>query len=299
MHNDISAELIHTLTVGNQLGEGVQWHAESKCLWWTDIQSACIYRYEMKTQGIAKYVMPERVGCFSFIENEDRILVGFASGFAFYDLKNDEVEWLAQPELAIKGNRLNDGRTDRQGRFWAGSIVEQRQHEKQSAALYCLDSVKQCRKAIGDLEVSNGLCWSPDGLTMYHADSPRQTIYQYDFEPLSGIPNNKRVFAQTSQNSFPDGACVDKLGYLWSAQWGGAKVVRYSPQGKVVLEINIPTIQPSCVAFAGENLDLLVVTSAKQDLTAEQLSTDTQAGHVFIYQLSAISGLEECKVRLS
>lgn len=297
MNNDISARLIHTISNGDQLGEGIQWHTQSQSIWWTDIESACLYRYEMATKHIEKYAMPERVGCFSFIENDSRLLVGFASGFAFYDIYSNDLEWVARPELSIKGNRLNDGRTDRQGRFWAGTMVEQRNHEKQSANLYCLDDAKQCHKILTDLEISNGLCWSPNGLTMYHADSPKQTIYQYDFEPSTGNTRRKRVFAITSNNSFPDGACVDSQGYLWSAQWGGAKVVRYSPLGEAEFEINIPTIQPSCVAFGGKNLDLLIVTSAKQDLTTEQLIKEPQAGHVFIYQLTGVIGLEESQVR--
>jgi L-arabinonolactonase len=269
MNNDVSAELIDTIEIGNMLGEGVQWHVTSQTLWWTDIQKACLYRYKLKTKGIKQYIMPERVGCFSFI----------------------------RPELSIKGNRLNDGRTDRQGRFWAGSMVEHRNNDKQSAALYCLDNAKHCRKTLNDIEISNGLCWSPDGLTMYHADSPKRTIYRYDFEPSTGVPSNKRVFAQTSKNSFPDGACIDSQGCLWSAHWGGRKVVRYSPEGIHNFEIHIPTKQPSCLAFTGKNLDLLVVTSAKQDLTAKQLLEEPQAGHVFIYQLTGVSGLEEAQVR--
>ncbi len=296
MTNDISAKLIDTIEIGNMLGEGVQWHVASNTLWWTDIQKACLYRYELTTKGIEQYAMPERVGCFSFIENDHRLLVAFASGFALYDISNDKLKWLAQPELSIKGNRFNDGRTDRQGRFWAGTMVEERNQDNQSAALYYLDKAKHCHKALAGIEISNGLCWSPDGLTMYHADSPKKIIHKYDFDPATGVPSNKQIFAKTLNESFPDGACVDSSGYLWSAHWGGAKVVRYTPEGKHDFEIKVPTKQPSCVALGGKNLDLLFVTSAQQDLTTVQLNKDSLAGHLFIYQLSGVKGIVESQV---
>jgi sugar lactone lactonase YvrE len=293
MSKAISANLIKTIKVGNQLGEGVQWHQASQSIWWTDIEQTCLYSYSMATEQTTQHPMPERVGCFAFVQGQTRLLIAFASGMAFYDLANEAIDWLAQPELLIKGNRFNDGRVDRQGRFYAGTMVENAITSEQSAHLYCLDSNQQCSAKLRGIEISNGLCWSPDGKTMYHADSPTRTISQYDYSLEQGGITNPRFFAKTAESVFPDGSAVDAQGYLWNAQWGGSQVVRYSPDGAQDLILNVPASQPSCVCFAGEKFDKLIVTSAKQGLTREQMDKDSQAGHVFIYQLNGIAGLEE------
>lgn len=297
MNKNISASLIKTIDVGNQLGEGVQWHQASQTIWWTDIEKACLYSYAMLAQQITRHPMPERVGCFAFIQGQTRLLVGFASGIAFYDLSDGEIHWLAQPQLTVKGNRFNDGRVDRQGRFYAGTMVEHEVENEithdQSGHLYCLDSKQQCLAKISGIRISNGLCWSPDGKTMYHADSPTRIITQYDYSLEQGDITNPRFFAKTPANVFPDGSTIDAKGYLWNAQWGGSKVVRYCPDGTQDFILNVPVSQPSCVCFGGENLDKLIVTSARQGLTRQQIDKDEQAGHVFIYQLNGIVGLAE------
>jgi sugar lactone lactonase YvrE len=296
MSNCIDANLLHELSVGNQLGEGVQWHQETQAVWWTDIEGCCLFSYSLITTEITKHPMPERVGCFSFIEHDQRLLIAFASGVALFDLETNNIEWLAQPELTIQGNRFNDGRVDRQGRFWAGTMVEHKHSPKQSASLYCQSSKNSCIKSLENIQISNGLCWSPDGTVMYHADSPTQTIYQYEFDLISGKPHDKRLFMKLDGGCFPDGSCIDSNGFLWNAQWGGAQVVRYSPDGKVDFVLPVPTKQPSCVAIGGPEMDLLFITSAKQDLSEQELKNDKQAGNLFIYQLSGVKGIVEPKV---
>lgn len=284
--------LLKVIDVTNTLGEGVQWHALSRCIWWTDIQESCLYCYCTKTNNLIKHDMPERVGCFAFIQDDPRILIAFASGIAFYNLAKNSIEWLDKPEQHLPNNRFNDGRVDRQGRFWPGSMVE-KGSEQQSASLYMLDQKLKCTAKISAIEISNGLCWSPDGTKLYHADSPTGQIYQYDFNIDSADVSNKSLFATTAENSFPDGSAVDSQGYLWNAQWGGGRVVRYTANGEVDTELNLPVSQPSCVAIGGPKLDWLIITSARQDLSSKQLSTEPLAGNVFIYQLNGVQGIEE------
>lgn len=298
MNRDINAQLIDVLPVNNKLGEGVQWHELTESIWWTDIESCCLYRYEVASKRLNKIDMPERVGCFSFIKNEQRICAAFESGIALYNVNSGQIEWLAKPESSVSGNRFNDGRTDRQGRFWAGTMVETPKVNTQRANLYSYDSVNGCQIKLSNIEISNGLCWSPDGSKMYHADSPKQAIYQYDFDSQTGTLSHKALFARTSGNSFPDGSCTDSQGNLWNAQWGGSRVVMYDTNGQKSFEIDIPTTQPSCVAFAGQELDLLVVTSARQNMTQQELMKDQNAGNLFIYQLSGVKGLPENQVIL-
>lgn len=299
MSNQISASLLKVIEVGNQLGEGVQWHGESQSLWWTDIENSCLFNYSLLSKQLVKHAMPERVGCFSFIENDNRLIIAFASGFAFFNMETNELNWLAQPELRVEGNRFNDGRSDRQGRFFAGTMVEKQMTKGQHGNLYCLDANLNCTTKLTNIQISNGLCWSPDGKVMYHADSPSRKIYKYSYGESDGGIDDKTLFAQTPEGIFPDGSCVDKQGFLWSAQWGGGRVVRYDLNGDINFTLTLPVSQPSCVCFAGENLDLLVVTTAKQGLPVGQLKSEPFSGHLFIYQLAGASGLMENNFKLS
>jgi len=295
MNDNQRVKLITTIEVGNQLGEGVQWHSDNQLLWWTDIQNSCLLSYCLSSEEICQYNMPERIGCFGFGQNLNRMIIAFESGIALFDINSHELEWLSRPELSIKGNRFNDGRIDRQGRFWAGTMNEN--ESEPTASLYCLDlqncSQKNSKKILDNITVSNGLCWSPDGKVMYHADSPKREINQYDFDTKTAQLSNKKLFATTNEGCFPDGSCIDSDGYLWNAQWAGSKVVRYKPNGEIDLVLKTDVSQPSCVAIGGPNMDLLFVTSAKQGLSKLQLLQDNKAGHVFIYQLSGITGLVE------
>ncbi|MCH1931187.1 SMP-30/gluconolactonase/LRE family protein [Shewanella sp. A25] len=280
-----------TLPVGNLLGEGVLWDELRQSIWWTDILSSVIYQFHLPSQTLQPFPMPHRVGSFGLTTNSNQLIVAFDIGIARYDLVHHSIQWLAQPEVHISGNRFNDGRLDRQGRFWAGTMVEERVNEAQTAALYRMDSEGHCFQIMTGLEISNGLCWSPDGKTMYHADSPSHTLFQYDFDIATGNISNKQVFATTPETVFPDGAEVDSEGHVWNAQWGGGQVVRYRKDGSVDLILKLPVTNPTSVAFGGPDLDLLIITSAKHGLTDSQLANEPEAGNVFIFELEHIQGL--------
>ncbi|MGI2147447.1 SMP-30/gluconolactonase/LRE family protein [Shewanella baltica] len=225
MNNIVGVDkLLMTIPVGNILGEGVLWDDKTQSIWWTDIEAAEILNYSITTQSLRTIAMPYRVGSFGLTQNEEQLIVAFDRGIALYHLKNNEVQWLDTPESHLTNNRFNDGRVDRQGRFWAGtmveSMVENGPYPSSDAALYCVGHQSQCLKVCENISISNGLCWSPDGLTMYHADSPKHEIFQYDFDPNTASVSNKRSFVTTEQMIFPDGSEVDAAGYIWNAQWG-------------------------------------------------------------------------------
>ena len=291
MESKKAANLIGTLAVGNVLGEGVQWHINSQTLWWIDIDSACLFSYSPVTTEIITHEFPEKIGSFCFIENDERLLVALASGFAFFCLQSKKVQWLAQPELTIADNRFNDGRVDRQGRFWAGTMDTAEQQP--IAALYQLDHNQNSTKMLDNIIVSNGLCWSPNGDVLYHADSPTRVIYKYDMDVTSGQLTNKTEFTKLPADQYPDGSTIDSQGALWNAQWGGSQVVCYSPTSDVELVIELPVTQPTCVCIGGENMDVLFVTSAKKGLSDKQLKEQPLAGNVFMYQLTNVKGIEE------
>lgn len=284
--------LLETIPCKNILGEGVQWNPKDQCVWWTDIAAAKLYRYSPAQKKLDVWDTPEPLGCFAFVEGDSRLLLALATGFAWFDLELHKCEWIARPELTIAGNRFNDGRVDRQGRFWSGTTVEQQHVDGQVAALYCLDRQQQVTRHLEGLKISNTLCWSPDSKKLYHADSPNHRIDVYDFDPQKGQLSNKKIFAQMPPGIEPDGACIDAEGYLWNAQWGGGRVVRYSPAGDVERVLNLPVTQPTCAALGGPDMNWLFVTSARKGLDEAQSEAQPDAGALFIYQTD-VSGLPE------
>jgi sugar lactone lactonase YvrE len=190
--------------------------------------------------------------------------------------------------------RFNDGRVDRQGRFWAGSMVEG--FGEPTGKLYCLAKGVSEEHLTG-ISICNSLCFSPDGRHMYFADSPRRTILKFVLDADTGALSNRLAFARTPRGAFPDGSNVDSDGHLWNAQWGAGCVVRYAPDGTVSGRVELPVTQPTCVAFGGEAFDLLFVTSAREGLDAATLTTQPQAGDVFIFQTD-ITGCKESRYRV-
>jgi len=285
-------ELIKIVKCQNLLGEGIQWNSQSQSFWWTDILSRQLYSYHLEDDLLKSWNLPERLGCFAFVENRSELLCAFESGFAWYDPVTSHCEWIAKPESHWVGNRLNDGRCDRHGRFWSGSVTEEKNHPSQSAGLFCLDSQLKTSQHLSGLKISNALCWSRDSSKMYHADSPTHSLRVYDFDVETGRIGNSRVFAQTETSVDPDGACVDADDYIWNAQWGGSRVVRYAPDGAIDCVLSMPISQATCVAFGGRDFSILAVTSARIGLSNEALIAQPEAGNLFFFK-TEFKGLPE------
>ena len=300
--------LIATIPVQNTLGEGAIWDGQSDCIWWTDIENAHIFQYQLLTQKLVTHEMPMRVGCFALTEREGQLIVAFDIGIAHYHYHTKQLTWIATPEKHLLNHRFNDGRVDRQGRFWAGTMVEDitssvlprtlhqgiKRYGKNAeplGALYCVDSHNHTLQVLDGIGISNSLCWSPDSKILYHADSTQRQIIQYNFDPSSAKLSQPRLFANTPIGIFPDGAEVDAEGYVWVALWGGGSVVRFSPDGEIDLTLPLPVSNPTSVAFGGPHLDWLIITSARHSLSQTILANEPLAGNVFIYQLNDVHGL--------
>ena len=165
-----------------------------------------------------------------------------------------------------------------------------------AGCLYSIDAGGELRCHVQGVKISNGLCFSPDGTRMYFADSPTRTISVYELLEPQGVLGAARVFAQTPEGAFPDGAAVDIDGCVWSAHWGAGCVVRYTPDGRIDRTLQIPTCQPSCVSFGGPDLDVLCVTSAREGLDSSTLHAEPNAGDVFLYR-AGVQGLPETEYR--
>lgn len=289
-------QLIHTVDVANELGEGVLWNEDTRSAWWTDIERATLFEYDPVSDTLQTWDTPHRVACFGFVEGEDRLIVAFDRGIAYYDPPSGATDWIVDPDALADGLRFNDGKIDPAGRFWVGTLVEDRKVASSRGALYCLDPEAGLVERLADVDISNGLCWSPDGSVMYHADSPTHRIRAYQYDAVHGAVSGGDVFAQTANGVHPDGSTVDSEGGLWNAQWGGGQVVRYSEDGGTNLVTDVSVSQPTCVAFGGERLDLLFVTSARAGLSNERLADEPMAGGLFIYQTS-FTGLPASRLK--
>ena len=288
-------KLIDIIPAGDTVGEGVLWDGRSQSLWWTDIQRSRLYRYDWAQRHCRLLPAPERIGSFGFVAGSELLITAFASGLALYDPHSRAVEWLARPAADQPRVRFNDGRVDRRGRFWSGTMMDHGPREP-VGTLYSYDARHGLRSHLGGVLISNGLCMSPDGARLYFADSPTRAISVYDMQEPDGLLGAPRVFARSEAPAVPDGATIDAEGCLWSAQWGGARVVRYAPDGRIDLEVSVPASQLTCVAFGGPELDLLFVTSAREHLDDEALRSQPHAGDVFVYR-TPFRGLHEEEYR--
>jgi len=284
-------QLVDVLSVQNILGEGVLWNVRTARLWWTDIQGRRLFRYDPVTRTLDRIETPERVGSFAFVAEEDRLIVAFESGLALFDPLNRSTEWLYRLERGAVPIRFNDGRTDRQGRFWAGTMVEG-DGLPPLGRLHCVDRAGRVSVHPDPVHISNALCTSPDGSRLYLADSPLRTIFTYDLDQKSGGLTNRRVFAQTPEGAYPDGANVDRDGFVWNAHWGAGRIVRYAQDGTIDQAVDVPASQPSCIAFGGPDLNLLFVTSARDGLKEDALLRQPSAGNLFVYETD-VTGLPD------
>jgi len=271
------AELI--VDCRNVLGEGVLWSERDRSLYWLDIEAAELWRYDPASGETVRRTLAERAGSFAFRAGGG-LIVAFASGFAFYDPDSGERTRIAEIEPDLP-TRLNDGRCDRAGRFLAGTMDESPE-KRPIAGVYRLDADLTVERLIGGITTANSLSFSPDGRTLYFADTPKRVIHAYDYDPETGRISRRRVFRSLDdQPGKPDGSTVDAEGCLWNAQWQGGRIVRYRPDGAIDRVVAVPAPNVTCVALGGPDLDILYVTTARQGMSAADLEVFPQAGGLF------------------
>lgn len=283
-----------TIQAGNDLGEGPHWNERDGRLWWLDIHGRRLHRLDPESGAVASVETPERLCSFAFLPGlGGRILAAFETGLAYFDIDTKSVEWIARPEPSCSGRRFNDGRTDRQGRFWVSTMVEG--GEPDSASLYRFDGDGTLTPQLGGIAIGNAICVSPDGGTLYFADTPKKIIFAFDLDAETGTLSGRRIFAEADRG-YPDGAVTDAEGCLWSARWGAGEIVRHAPDGRIISRLSVPAKQSSCIAFGGADYKILFVTSAREGLDAAALSKDPEAGNLFLYR-SDVAGLPSVPFR--
>lgn len=245
-----------------ELGEGTIWDPAAGVLWWIDIWGKRIHRFNPATGRDDTWEAPEYLGCIG-LRARGGLVLTMVSGFYFFDPVTGTFEAIVDPESHLSDTRFNDGKPDRQGRFWSGSMFEVPGRKVEFiASLYRMDTDLSVHRMIEGIGCCNGLAWSPDSRVMYFSDSHTPIIRAYDFDPATGNIENRRVFVELEGKDICDGATVDAEGCYWATIPFTGKVNRYDPQGKLMQTIHMPTDLPTCCEFGGPNLDILYVTTA-------------------------------------
>jgi xylono-1,5-lactonase len=263
--------------VGATLGEGPVWVAREQTLYWLDIVDQQLFRWS-KEEGL-RIVSP----LINLCSIAPRAGGGFVGGGydGFFEVDPGlGVTLIGNPEPGLSRNRFNDGKVDRQGRFWAGTM--DRREQEASGSLYRLDPDLKWTRMDSGYRVTNGPAFSLDGRIMYHTDSALQRVYAFDLSE-DGSVSNRRVHLQFGEgDGYPDGMTVDAEDCLWIAFWDGWCVRRFSPSGERLDERAVPVQRPTSCAFGGADLGSLFITSAARDLSPEQRAAQPLAGGLFM-----------------
>jgi L-arabinonolactonase len=280
----------------NLLGEGVVWSPAHDQVQWVDISGKKFWTYQPSTHVSHAIELPERLACFAPL-GQARILAGFASGLAYFDLATGAREPIAAIEGDRPTTRLNDGKLDRQGRLVFGTMDEAETGAGPIGQVWSHAAQSSPRVLFSGVRIANSIAFSPDGRRMYFADTPLRTIFCYDYDDERGLVHNRRVFAQVaSGGGYPDGSAVDSDGCLWNAEWGGGRVVRYAPDGRVDRAIPLPCSQVTCCAFGGADLSTLFITTAAGGLDEKKRAAEPHAGALFAVHVGA-TGLADTPFR--
>ena len=273
-----TAELV--LDARAALGEGAIWHPAEKKLYWVDIEAAELHIYNPATGKDKVLPTGEKPGTVVPIEGGGVLLAAQNSIYSM-DTGTGELSLVTKP-LHDPLLRFNDGKADPSGRFWVGTMAYDTREG--AAALYRMDKDKRFHQVADNVTISNGLVWSADRKTMYYIDSPTLAVQAFDYDDASGEISNGRVVIRVPEavGGSPDGMAIDTEGMLWIALWGAAAVVRCNPAtGETLQRVEVPALQVTSVAFGGENLDMLYITTARTGLSPEQLEKYPGSGGLF------------------
>lgn len=281
------------------LGEGLLWHGQQ--WWWTDIESSRLYAWTPDSGALGIFPTPDRVGSMAHCVS-GKILLGCAKALYLTDVidtgqtktsnKPVSTRQLVAVDALEPRTRVNDGRTDRNGNFVFGTMNEARE-KRPIGSFYQYSMQHRLRRlALPAVAIANSICFSLDGSIMYFTDTLTRRIMQCNYDSRAAHVSDIRLFADVTEG-YPDGSTVDSAGCLWNAQWGASRVVQYAPDGRLMQRIAVPTINPTCPAFGGLNLNQLTVTSARQEMSAEELIAMPLAGSLFSVQLETTTGVPE------
>ena len=291
-HTRSATEFTCVLDVRASLGECPLWSVDEGVLYWVDINAPSLNRFDPATGRNTVMPMPASIGCHA-LRAGGGFVVALRDGIWLADSRGRLERRVAAAPYDPTTYRFNDGRCDPQGRLVVGTMNEKR--DADGAALYRLDSGFGLVRLFGDMTISNGLAWSPDGRTMYHADTATSTVRAYDYAAGAQMPTRGRTFPQWSaETERPDGGTVDSAGNYWAAFYRGGKLVQLSADGALIAEHPLPAMCPTMCAFGGADLRTLYVTSARQMRPEDELARYPQSGGIFSMRVD-VPGMPEAR----
>lgn len=280
------------------LGECPLWDAQAQCLWWIDIRRPAIRRLRPlpgRVDGpIDTWPLPDLVGSIA-LTDDGRLLVALPRQLALFDPATGTLAPFVEPPPMPDEHRFNDGRCDAQGRFWVGSM-----HNRTRApegTLFRLEG-RTLTAVRGGICIPNSLAFSPDGRTLYFADSLEHRLDAHAYDPATGQVGAARVLARTEPPGFPDGSTVDAEGFLWNAEFNAGRLVRYAPDGRIDRVLPMPVPRPTCCAFGGPDLATLYVTTTCQHMDEAELAAQPLAGALLALDVG-VRGLPEPRFALA
>ena len=272
----------------NQHGEGILWNPADGLVCWTDIEGCALWSFDPETSKTTYHQMSERVCCFA-PRASGGLIVAYADRVVLLDSEMNEETLVTRFEPENPETRLNDGRTDRQGRLIAGGMNEV--SGKADSSVICVDTDLSVRRIIEGVSCANSTCFTADGGTMFFADTPDREVVAFDYDTDTGSVSNRRHHASfKDEPGLPDGSCVDAEGGVWNAEWEGRRVVRAAPDGTIDRVIDVPVWKPTCCAFGGANLDTLFITTSRLMSDEEALTKEPSSGGLFAVK-PGISGV--------
>lgn len=283
--------LEHLLPVQDVAGETPMWIPEEQALYWIDLGDPKVHRYDPADGQTREWSLDVPITALARRSKGQWILAA-KTGLYFWDQEENRCEFIADPEADNPALRFNDGAIDPRGRFLIGTLNEQDLNAP-DGALYRLDPDLGIQKLDTGYAVANGIGFSPDGSTLYVTDMFHGKILAYDYDVEAGTLAGRRTFADVpGEVGLPDGLIVDRDGFIWSAHWGGWRVTRYDPEGKIEREVKLPVANVTCMAFGGRDLNVLYITTAWFMLSDEERAAQPKAGDLFRVETDVRGRLE-------
>lgn len=274
------------------LGETPLWCDQTQCLLWIDIDRATLHRAHLASGRRDSFRFNARhLGGLALRQQPGQVLLALDTALHTFDLGSGQLRQLATVEPATRDTRLNDGRCDAQGNLWIGTMDNGL--AAPTGAFYRVGADGTVTPQFGDVIVSNTVAVSPDQRTLYFSDTRRYLTWAFDLNPGQGTLSRRRVFIDhRARRERPDGACVDSEGALWVAIFAGARVDRYTADGRLQRSVALPVTNPTCVCLGGPAYRTLFITTARKFLSAERLEQEPLAGSVLAVEVD-VPGLPE------
>jgi sugar lactone lactonase YvrE len=275
---ELSADLL--VEESSQLGEGPVWDPRAQQLWWVDITGKRLHSFFPAEERRRDVSVDRPLGAIALREQEG-LIAAVDDGFALLDGQRGSLELIAPVEADNPRTRMNDGKCDHAGRFWAGTMAYD--GAPGAGSLYCLEADRVVRKVLDGVTISNGLAWTDSARLMYYIDTPTRRVDVFDYDIATGDLSGRRPFVELEAGAgSPDGMTIDEDGCIWVAMWDGWSVNRYTPDGRLDRIIRLPVSRVTSCTFGGPNLKDLYITSASEGLSGEERGVQPLAGSLFV-----------------